>query len=327
VIPDPPYVALAASGELARRAAAFARWLDPCDLCPRACGAHRRAGEVGVCGVGAQAVVARACAHRGEEPPLSGTRGAGTVFFAGCNLGCRYCQNHQISGSTAGWTAVSAAGLAEIYLSLQGQGCHNLEWVTASHVLPQAVEALDLAARQGLRLPVVHNTSAYERVEVLRLLEGVVSVYLPDLKYGAAGPAAAWSDAPDYVAVSLAALREMARQVGRRLRVDEHGVAEQGLIVRHLVLPGDASGTAAVLRRVAEELGPRAAVSLMAQYRPPPEVALAAPLDRPITRVEYEAAVAALEAEGLGEGWVQALESESTYVPDFAREGHPFDDE
>ncbi|MFH2007205.1 MAG: radical SAM protein [bacterium] len=319
----PGYVELHRRGELARRAAELERLLDPCRLCPRLCGARRGHGELGVCGVGAKAQVARACRHRGEEPPLSGTAGAGTIFFGGCNLGCVYCQNHQISHLGAG-DPTTAEALAEMMLDLQRRRCHNLELVTPSHVVPQIVAALELAAGRGLRLPVVYNTSAYERRTVVQALEGVVDVYLPDLKYGRDDIATALSGAPGYVARSRAATLEMARQVGT-LQLNAAGLARRGLIVRHLVLPGDRSSTSEVLGFVARELGPRTRVSLMAQYRPPPGLDLPEPLTRPLYREEYEHAVALLEELGLDEGWVQDLESVDSYVPDFDHPLHPFE--
>jgi putative pyruvate formate lyase activating enzyme len=326
----PGYLALHDSGELAQRAARMRELLDPCTLCPRRCGVHRLAGEVGICGAGAQAAVAQACHHRGEEPSISGSRGSGTIFFAGCNLHCVYCQNHQISLCIDPSTAQGARSLADTMLSLQDRGVHNINLVTPSHVVPQILAALDLAAGRGLHLPLVYNTAAYERLAVIRELRGVVDVYLPDLKYGDDRPAVRLSMplalplATDYVAYSQRAVREMARQVGR-LRVDDEGVAWRGLIVRHLVLPDDLAATGSVLRFIAEELGPDTAISLMAQYRPPPELALPPSLARPLRPAEYERATALLEELGLQEGWVQALVATETYVPDFHAPAHPFE--
>lgn len=320
----PGYLGLHRRGELARRAAALRALEDPCTLCPRRCGAHRHAGEVGFCGLGSRPRLARACHHRGEEPPLSGTRGAGTLFFAGCNLGCRFCQNHQISRDPGAGREVDAEALAEAMLGLQAAGCHNVELVTPTPAMAGILEALDLAAARGLVLPLVHNGSGYERLEVLRLLEGVVDVWLPDLKYGDEAGGLLGSGVSDYVAVSQAAVLEMHRQVGP-LVLSPEGLAVRGLILRHLVLPEDLSGTGSVLGFVAMELGRHAAVSLMAQYRPPPGIPLPAPLSRSLCHEEYEAAVAQLEAWGLDGGWVQELGSVESYVPDFDREAHPFE--
>lgn len=326
--PAPAYLTLLSSGELEARAAALGDLLDPCVLCPHLCGAHRRDGEVGVCGLGPKPVLANACAHHGEEPPLSGLGGAGTLFFAGCNLGCRYCQNHAISFDPGAGRPVSPEALAVEMLALQRRGCENVEWVTGTPVLPALVQGLALAARQGFRLPIVHNTSGFDRVEVLRLLDGVVDIYLPDLKYARGADAARWSGAPDYPARSRAALHEMLRQVGPLL-LDERGVAVRGVLIRHLVLPGGVSATPEVLRFIAQELGRDVPVSLMAQYAPPPDLArdLGPPLDRGLTREEYEVALTALHDLGLEEGYVQDLISAETYVPHFECEGHPFESE
>lgn len=335
-MPPPGYVALHQSGELARRAVRLRKLLEPCTLCPRQCGAHRLAGEPGLCGVGARAAVARACHHRGEEPPLSGSRGAGAIFFAGCNLGCVFCQNHQISRGVDPSTDQDARALADTMLSLQDKGVHNIALVTPSHVVPQILAALDLAAGRGLRLPLVYNTAAYDRLVVLRELRGVVDVYLPDLKYGDDRHAAGLFLSPalpsprplatvtDYVAQSQRAVREMARQVGR-LRVDDEGVAWRGLIVRHLVLPDDLAATGLVLRFVAKELGSDTAISLMAQYRPPPALALPPSLARPLRPAEYERATGLAQELGLQQGWVQSLEATDSYVPDFHAPAHPFE--
>jgi putative pyruvate formate lyase activating enzyme len=209
-------------------------------------------------------------------------------------------------------------------LALQAQGGHNIEWVTATPVLPQVVEAWWLAVQQGLRRPVVHNSSAYERVSVLSLLQGVVDIYLPDLKYGSPEPARRWSRAPDYVERSQAAVREMARQVGP-LQVDEKGLATRGLLVRHLVLPADQGGTDAVLGFLAQRLPPHTPVSLMAQYRPPPGLAVPAPLDRPLRAEEYDVAQAALVRWDIEHGFVQSPDSVEAYVPDFSDPAHPFE--
>lgn len=322
--PERGYLSLHRRGELRRRIDALRALEDPCRLCPRECGAHRHSGELGWCGLGAQAVLARACHHLGEEPPLSGTRGAGTLFFAGCNLGCHFCQNHQISSEPTAGRPLDAETLAQAMLTLQARGCHNVELVTPTPVLPSVLEGLERAAALGLRLPLVHNGSGYECPEALALLEDVVDIYLPDLKYGDDAGALIGSGVEDYVTWSQASALEMARQVGP-LALDAQGLATRGLIVRHLVLPGDLACTSAVLGFVATELGSQTAVSLMAQYRPPPGLRLPPPLDRPLTTAEYEEAQALLRAWGLGNGWVQSPESTDCYVPDFARENHPFE--
>ncbi len=324
--PEPGYLALFASGELRRRAERLTARLAACDLCPRLCGVDRRR-QVGACGVGAAARLAVAIVHRGEEPPISGTRGAGALFVGGCNLRCSYCQNAQISQDPhhALAPAVSAAELAEAMLRLQAAGAHNIDWVSPTHVLPQLVAALELAAARGLRLPLVYNTNGYERVETLRELAGIVDLYLPDFKYWSARAGEKASGVPDYPARAAAAIAEMARQVGP-LQCGSDGVARKGLIVRHLVLPGGVSGTPHVLRFVAEALPPGVAVSLMAQYEPLHRAADWPVLSRRLSTAEYERALAALDACGLDTGWVQDLAaSPEHYRPDF-RLDRPFHD-
>lgn len=323
----PSYLKLMESGELARRVEALLALLGECRVCPRNCRSKRLEDRRGVCETGRLAEVASWCVHRGEEPCISGSRGSGTVFFAHCNLKCLFCQNYQISQEwPAGEGAVTAERLAEIYLELQGQGAHNLNWVSPSHVVPQALEALLLAARRGLRLPVVYNSNGYDSCEVLRLLDGVVDIYLPDLKYADDSVADELSRVLGYVPNAQAALAEMWRQVGR-LQVDAEGVATRGLLVRHLVLPNGLSGTAEVLRFLAEELSPDVAVSLMAQYYPRHRALEHPLLARKVGRGEYARAVEALEALGFTEGYVQAHSAAEHYLPDFLEGDHPFEEE
>jgi len=309
----PSYLPLAQSGELARRAQAAREMLRACSICPRACGVDRLAGERGVCRQGAAPVVASWNRHRWEEPPISGTRGSGTIFFSGCVGRCLFCQNWPISQLGHG-QEVSETRLAEMMLELQGQGAHNINLVTATHFVPAVLAALDVAAREGLRLPLVYNCGGYERVETLRLLDGVVDVYLPDAKYADDAVARRLSGFPDYVAVNRAALREMHRQAGDELTLDEDGLARRGLIVRHLVLPGGLAGTAEVLRWIAGELSPRVPVSLMAQYFPAYRALDDQPEDpalgRPITPDEYQAALEAFDAAGLERGWRQEYDGD-----------------
>ena len=321
----PAAVALANSGELAERVAALRKRLSSCDICPHHCAINRLAGEVGRCGVGAQAHIASICDHHGEEPVLSGTAGAGTVFVAGCNLRCCYCQNHQISQQdVTAFPAYSMDALAAAYLDLQARGCHNLDWVSPSHVVPQLVEALALAIPRGCRLPVVYNSNGYDDVSTLRTLDGIVDIYLPDLKYADAGVAQQLSAAPNYPAIALAAIREMYRQVGD-LHLDEQGVARRGLIVRHLVLPHNLAGTREALRRLAEKVSPTVTVSLMAQYYPVHRAAETSSLMRTITAEEYDEALDAFADAGLENGWAQELQqAPEHYRPDF-RDEHPFE--
>jgi putative pyruvate formate lyase activating enzyme len=325
--PRPRYLALAATGALDERVRALRELLRPCRVCPRACGGDRLADDAsGRCGTGRQARLASACAHRGEEPVISGTRGAGTLFFAGCNLRCLFCQNHEISqpGRAPRWPLVDAAALADAMLALQAAGVHNIELVSPSHVVPQAVEALALAAARGLALPLVYNSNGYEGAAALRLLDGVVDLYLPDLKYGDDTLAARYSGVTGYLEHALPALREMKRQVGDLVE-DEDGVARRGLLVRHLVLPSDLAATRTTLRLIASELGRGTHVSLMAQYYPTHRAPRVPLLSRALRPREYERVLEWLDEAGLEHGYVQELEAESSYRPDFEGGGHPFE--
>lgn len=257
-------VSLHRSGELAERAGRAVAALEECELCPRRCGVNRVAGEIGVCRVGRLANVASASPHFGEERPLVGTHGSGTVFFSGCNLRCSFCQNCDISHEVVG-VEVDAAGLARIMLELQSHNCENINLVTPSHVVPQILEALDVALREGLDIPIVYNSSAYDSLETLRLLDGVVDIYMPDFKFWH-GEGARWLDGvTDYADVATAAVREMHRQVGDLEIV--RGVAVSGLLVRHLVMPRGAANSRAIMRFLAS-LSPETYVNVMGQYRP-----------------------------------------------------------
>ena len=274
--------------------------LASCDLCPRRCGADRLADERGFCRSGRWARVASFAPHFGEEAPLVGRAGSGTIFFSGCNLSCVFCQNYDISQEGAG-REVSAQALARMMLALQRQGCHNINFVTPSHVVPQILEALVLAREEGLKVPLVYNSSGYDSVDTLRLLDGIFDIYMPDAKYGSDGPALKYSSAPGYTAVMKAALREMHRQVGD-LAMDGDGIAVRGLLVRHLVLPEGRAGTAEVVRFLSEEISPNTYLNIMDQYRPEYKASLFAELCRPITGREYARALHLAAAAGLAQG-------------------------
>jgi len=278
-------------GELAVRAEAAVARLTACDLCGRACGADRTAGP-GVCRIGRRARVASCFPHHGEEACLRGWNGSGTIFFGGCNLRCRFCQNWDISQRAAG-REVEPAELAALMLELHERGCHNLNLVSPSHMVAQVLEALALAGE--LTLPVVWNSGGYDSLRALALLDGVVDIYMPDVKYADAAVAQRWSGVADYPTVSRAALREMHRQVGD-LRLDADGIATHGLLVRHLVLPEGLAGTTTVARWLAE-LSRETALNLMAQYRP--AYRAAPPLHRPPTAEEMAAARQVVAAAGL----------------------------
>jgi putative pyruvate formate lyase activating enzyme len=262
----PAYLALAADGSLAQRVERARAGLETCRLCPRACGARRLDGHPGTCEVGRNAVVSSAFPHRGEEDCLRGTGGSGTVFFSGCSLRCAFCQNADISWHVSG-SELEADELAAVMLELQDHGCHNLNLVTPTHVVPQILEAIAIAATGGLRLPVVYNSSGYDRVETLALLDGVVDVYMPDFKLWRAGTAARYANAPDYPDVARRAVAEMHRQVGP-LRFGRDGLARRGVLVRHLVMPGLVDESREILRWLAREVSSDTYVNVMAQYRP-----------------------------------------------------------
>lgn len=262
----PAYQALFRSGELERRAAAAKRALQACRLCPRECGVDRLAGKTGFCHTVAEARVTSVFPHHGEENCLRGRRGSGTIFFNRCNLQCVFCQNSDISQAFAG-APVNSERLAELMLDLQGHGCHNLNFVTPTHVLAQILEALVIAAARGLHLPLVWNSGGYDAVEALTLLDGVVDIYMPDFKFWAPATAKRLAQAEDYPARARAALREMHRQVGV-LRYGPDGLARRGVLVRHLVMPGLLDESKAIFEFLARELSPDTFVNVMAQYHP-----------------------------------------------------------
>jgi putative pyruvate formate lyase activating enzyme len=260
----PSYLDLAPA-ELAVRAAAARELLGPrCVVCPRRCKVDRREDVKGLCAIGRDAVVASYFPHFGEEDCLRGRRGSGTIFFSGCNLRCVFCQNHDISWEVRG-ERVRPARLGEMMLELQAIGCHNINWVTPEHVVPQILDALPHAIAGGLELPIVYNTSSYDSVDSLRLMEGVVDVYMPDFKVWTTERARRYLKRPDYADIARETVKEMHRQVGD-LVVDEHGMARRGVILRHLIMPGQLDETEAILRYVADELGRGCYVNLMAQY-------------------------------------------------------------
>jgi len=282
-----------------RARAALAR-LEACDLCPRRCGADRSSGEVGFCRSGRKARVACYAPHFGEEAPIVGRGGSGTIFFSGCNLACVFCQNYEISQDDRG-TEVDAQALAAMMLQLQDQGCHNINFVTPTHVVPQILEALLLARADGLALPLVYNSSGYDSVETLRLLDGIFEIYMPDAKYGSDEPALAYSCAPGYTKIMKAAIREMHRQVGD-LVINEDGIARRGLLVRHLLLPGDAAGEAEVIRVLSEDISLGTYLNIMDQYRPEYHACSFPELCRPVSRQEYARALRMAAEAGLIRG-------------------------
>jgi putative pyruvate formate lyase activating enzyme len=296
---EPAYVALHRSGELQRRATRAVEGLRACVACPRNCRVDRLAGKTAACKSGRYAHVASCFPHFGEEDCLRGWRGSGTIFFNWCNLRCVFCQNYDISQSPGGREAPPEL-LAAMMRELQRLGCHNINFVTPEHVVPQVLEALVLAVEDGLRLPIVYNTSAYDAMESLRLLDGVVDIYMPDFKLWDSEVSLRYLKAKDYADVARTALREMHRQVGV-LRFDEQGLAKRGVLVRHLVMPGMLDQTRAILRFLADELSPDTYVNVMAQYHPAGRVGgeRYAELNRRITYDEYTAAVKIARDAGL----------------------------
>ena len=298
---EPVYRRTLASGELARKVKAAIAALGSCRLCPRDCGVDRLSNEAGVCRSGRYAEVASAFAHFGEEDCLRGSRGSGTIFFSWCNLRCVFCQNFDISWRGEGDTA-SAEEIAAMMLGLQEQGCHNINFVTPEHVVAQVLEAVYIAAQQGLRLPIVYNTSAYDSLESLALLDGVVDIYMPDFKIWSPEVARKLLLAENYPEAARAAVLEMHRQVGD-LVTDDQGVAVRGLLVRHLVMPSDLAGTREVMGFLAQEVSPHTYVNLLAQYRPAGQVLSRsgryAEIGRQITSQEFLQAARVATEEGI----------------------------
>jgi len=291
-----------------------------CSLCPRECGVNRLDGRTGFCGLGAGAVLARALPHFGEEPPISGTAGAGTLFLSSCNLRCPFCQNYRISREGMG-EATDRETLAGRMLELALKGCHNIELVTPSPQLPAVLEALLAAREWGLNLPLVYNCGGYEKADVIGLLDGIVDVWLPDFKYGSEGDALACAAPADYPEHALSSIGEMIRQAGERLQT-AGGIARRGVIIRHLVLPGRVQNSLDAVRLIAERLSKKVPLSLMAQYTPTPAVADDPLLSRRVTREEYEAVVDHALDLGFENLFIQEVD-EKNLVPDFDRE-EPF---
>jgi putative pyruvate formate lyase activating enzyme len=301
--PYPGYLRLYESGELAERAEAAWELLAACTICPQDCKINRLTGKTGACHSGTETIVGSWNVHRREEPPISGTRGAGTVFFGYCQARCTYCQNFWLSQHGKGHR-VGPERLAEMFLYLQKKGCHNIDLVTPTHFVPQILKALLVAIPKGFRLPFVYNCAGYEHLHVLKLLDGVIDIYMPDAKYSDNGWALKTSKMHHYVEYNRAALKEMYRQVGP-LQVDDEGIATRGLLIRHLVMPNDIAGTGEVLRWIAEEIGLDVPVSLMDQYFPAWKAHDDPNLNRRLHWREYRTAVEILEELGLTAGFVQ----------------------
>jgi putative pyruvate formate lyase activating enzyme len=323
---EPGYLALYRSGELKRRVEALEARLGACDICPRGCGVNRLEDERGFCHSGFLPIVASVGAHHGEEPVLSGRRGSGTIFLGNCNMRCVYCQNYQISQDYKAQRRheVETGILAERMLFLQDElGCHNINLVSPSHFVPQIVRAVLEAVPLGLRLPLVYNTSSYDSLATLRELDGIISIYLADLRYASNKWGRRFSKAPDYVERSRDAIKEMYRQVGN-LIVDEGNIAQKGLMVRHLILPNGIAGSRDSLTWLVREVSPQVTVSLMSQYFPAHRAPRLPLLSRTITAEEYNEVVELVEELGIENGWMQGMDASKNYLPDFSGEGAPF---
>ena len=300
--------------------AKYKELLNKCLMCPRSCKADRNHGKKGFCGMDNRIFIARAALHMWEEPCISGKKGSGAVFFSGCGLRCCFCQNHDIAIGSRG-LEITEERLGEIFLELQEQGAANINLVTGAHYVPQIINALDSARRQGLRLPVVYNSSGYENPDVLRLLEGYVDVYLPDMKYIKTDIAERFSHAPDYPGRAQAAIREMVRQTGA-CKFDQEGYITGGTIVRHLILPGHTANSIEVLRYLHETYGNQIYISIMNQYTPVREIQEYPELNRKVTKREYEKVLNAAMEMGISKGFIQEGETAAeSFIPEFDYEG------
>lgn len=296
-------------------------FLSNCTLCPRSCGINRTAGQTGYCGMPADLIVARAALHMWEEPCISGSVGSGTVFFGGCNLKCVFCQNHSIAIGNCG-KKITITRLAEIFLELQEKGAANINLVTPTHYIPQIRDALLLAKKQGLSLPIVYNTGGYENVSALRLLDGLVDIYLPDLKYFSTELSTKYSHASDYYEKATMAIAEMYRQVGTPTFDETTDMMQKGLIVRHLVLPGQTKDSKKVLRHLYETYGSNIYISIMNQYTPLPHVAHIPELNRRVTPEEYNRVVDFALRLGIENAFIQEGETaKESFIPAFDMEG------
>ena len=294
---EPAYIKTFESGLLALKIEAACEALHNCTLCPRKCGVDRRTSEKGVCRTGVRARIVTYLPHFGEELPLRGTKGSGTIFFAYCNLLCNFCQNYHITHETAG-KEVSDDELAGMMIALQDQGCHNISFVTPSHVVPQILSALQIAVKKGLKIPLVYDTSAYDSIAALKLLEGIVDIYMPDFKFWNPETAELTCKAKDYPEVARRAIIEMHRQVGD-LVVNKEGLAERGLLIRHLAMPKGLADTPRIMDFIATKISPRSYVNIMPQYRPCGRSFEIPALAVPLRKKEFEAALKDAEEAGL----------------------------
>lgn len=314
----PSYIKLLSNGELCMRAEKAYASLASCKSCPRDCKVNRIDGELGICTSGSLPIASSYTPHFGEEPVLSSTKGAGNIFFGNCNLKCIYCQNFEISQNPKSekQNEVTHERLAEIMIELQNKGCHNIGLVSPTHFSATILKSIYIAAQKGLTLPIIYNTNGYDSVEMLKLYDGVVDIYLPDFKYGSSEYAKKYSLVDNYFEKTKEVLKEMYRQVGDKLIYDGD-VVVRGMIVRHLILPNDLSETEKVFKFIAEEVSPKIHISIMSQYYPTNKAYKDILIDRTIRNSEYEKAIQLLDKYGLHNGWIQEMESSHTYRPNF----------
>ena len=299
----PAYLESYRSGNLEKVAGKAYAMLASCTLCPRRCKVNRLNNETGYCRIGLRARIFNFIAHHGEEPPVSGTRGSGTIFFSGCNMACAYCQNYEFSQSARGGET-EAERIAQCMIELQDQGCHNINFVTPTHVMPQILKALLIAITKGLKIPLVYNTGGYELPQIIKLLDGIVDIYLVDMRYYDNAMSRTYSDAPKYPRYNQSTIIQMHKQVGVA-KFDKAGIIRSGLIVRHLVLPEDICGTEGIMRFISEQVSKKTYISLMSQYLPCYKAKAIKELSRRITPSEYGRAQGIMERIGLGNGWTQ----------------------
>lgn len=299
----PAYLAAFHNGSLEKLTKLTFKMLEACCICPRRCKVNRLKNELGFCKTGSRPRVYNFQAHQGEEPPISGTKGSGTIFFSGCNMRCVYCQNYVFSQAQEG-RELDFEELADIMLKLQNMGCHNINLVTPTHIMPQILKALLIAIPKGLKIPLVYNTSGYELANIIKLLNGIIDIYLTDMRYGNDDMAITYSDALDYIRHNQEAASQMHRQVGVA-QIDEQGILRRGLIIRHLVLPNGAAGTEQIMKFIAKNISPETYISLMSQYAPLYKAGQFKEISRRISHQEYDQARAIMQKYGLHNGWTQ----------------------
>jgi len=299
----PSYLNSCQNGKLQKIIEQGFKLLESCCICPRKCGVNRLKDEKGFCKTGLKPRICSCMPHHGEEPPISGTHGSGTIFFSYCNMACVYCQNYEFSQLGQG-REVDSEELAKSMLELEKMGCHNINLVTPTHVMPQILKALELAINKGLKIPLVYNTGGYELAEIIKLLDGIVDIYLPDMRYADKVMALRYSNAKDYSEYNQKAVKEMQRQVGVA-EIDAEGIIKRGLIIRHLVLPDNISGTDKIMKFISEEISKDTYISLMSQYCPYYKASQFKEISRRITSQEYEEAKQLMNKHGLYNGWIQ----------------------